>query len=187
MICLESPKLGGMEMSLRSVFRSMTALLFGAVVLVTAEFAGAASLADPTEKPILTVAGKISVTNKDGTAQFDRSMLEALGKASFSTNTPWYKEPVKFEGVSLAKLMDAVGATGDRIVSIALNDYSAEMPMEDARKFGVILALKRDGEYMTVRDKGPLFIVYPFDSNPDLKAQKYYSRSVWQVARIEVK
>jgi hypothetical protein len=30
-------------------------------------------------------------------------------------------------------------------------------------------------------------LIYPFDSNPDLKAQKYYSRSVWQVARIEVK
>ena len=45
----------------------------------------------------------------------------------------------------------------------------------------MILALKRDGEYMTVR-AGPIFIVYPFDSNPDLKVQKYYSRSVWQVA-----
>ena len=47
--------------------------------------------------------------------------------------------------------------------------------------------LKRDGEYMTSRDKGPLFIVYPYDSNPDLKNQKFYSRSVWQVAKIEVK
>ena len=49
------------------------------------------------------------------------------------------------------------------------------------------VALKRNGEYMTVRDKGPLFIIYPFDSDPELKAQKYYSRSVWQVALIEVK
>ena len=174
-------------MSLRSALRVLTASLFGTVVLVTANCVVAASLPAPTDKPILTVTGKITVTNKDGTAQFDRAMLEALGQTSFSTSTPWYKEPVKFEGVPLAKLLDVVGATGDRIVSVALNDYSAEMPMEDARKFGVILALKRDGEYMTVRDKGPLFIIYPFDSNPDLKVQKYYSRSVWQVARIEVK
>jgi hypothetical protein len=174
-------------MTFRLMFRTMTAMSFGIAVLVAASLADAASLPEPTEKPILTVTGKITVTNKEGVAQFDRPMLEALGAASFSTTTPWYKEAVKFEGVPLAKLMEAVGATGDRIVSIALNDYSAEMPMEDARKFGVILALKRDGEYMTVRDKGPLFIIYPFDSNPDLKAQKYYSRSVWQVARIEVK
>ena len=66
-------------------------------------------------------------------------------------------------------------------------DYSAEVPMEDIAKYNVILALKRDGEYMTPRDKGPLFIVYPYDSNPDLKNQKFYSRSVWQVAKIEVK
>ena len=176
-----------MSMILRSALRALTASLFGTVVLVTANCVAAQSLAAPSDKPILTVTGKITVTNKDGTAQFDRAMLEALGAASFSTATPWYKEVVKFEGVPLAKLLDAVGATGDRIVSVALNDYSAEMPIEDARKFGVILALKRDGEYMTVRDKGPIFIVYPFDSNPDLKVQKYYSRSVWQVARIEVK
>jgi hypothetical protein len=174
-------------MILRSALRFLAAASFAAVILVGANFAGAASLPEPTDKPILTVTGKIKVTNKDGTAQFDRAMIEALGQTSFSTGTPWYKEPVKFEGVLLAKLMDAVGATGDRIVSVALNDYSAEMPMEDIRKFGVILALKRDGEYMTVRDKGPLFIVYPFDSDPELKVQKYYSRSVWQVARIEVK
>jgi hypothetical protein len=177
----------GEQMMSRSALRFLAAPLFGAVALVAANFAGAASLPAPTDKPILTVTGKISVTNEDGTAQFDRAMLEALGTASFTTSTPWYKDPVKFEGVPLAKVMDAVGATGDRIISVALNDYSAEMPMEDARKFGVILALKRDGIYMAVRDKGPIFIVYPFDSNPELKVQKYYSRSVWQVARIEVK
>ena len=170
-----------------ALVRLLCAPVFGFAALVTANAAGAASLSSPGDKPILTITGKISVTNKEGAAQFDRAMLEALGESSFSTSTPWFKEPVKFEGVPLSKLMEAVGATGDRIVSFALNDYSAEMPMEDAQKLGVILALKRDGEYMSVRDKGPLFIVYPFDSNPDLKAQKYYSRSVWQVARIEVK
>ena len=83
--------------------------------------------------------------------------------------------------------MQTVGANGERLVAVALNDYSAELPMEDVAKYNVILALKRNGEYMPVRDKGPLFIVYPFDSNPDLKNQKFYSRSVWQLARIEVR
>ena len=114
-------------------------------------------------------------------------MLESLGMTSFVTKTPWYKEPSKFEGVPLEKLMSAVGASGDRIVVVALNDYSAELPMEDAKKYNVILALKRDGEYMGVRDKGPLFIVYPFDSDPDLQTLKFYTRSVWQIARIEIK
>jgi hypothetical protein len=167
--------------------KSIVAPVLGAFAFLAASFAGAAMLAVPADKPILAISGKISDTNKDGTAVFDRAMLEALGMTSFTTNTPWYKEPVKFEGVPLDKLMSAVGASGDRIVVVALNDYSAELPMEDAKKYNVMLALKRDGEYMSVRDKGPLFIVYPFDSNPDLKNQKFYSRSVWQIARIEVK
>jgi hypothetical protein len=51
----------------------------------------------------------------------------------------------------------------------------------------VILAIKRNGEYMSVRDKGPLFVIYPYDSSPDLKSQTYYARSAWQVAKIDVR
>ena len=170
----------------RSLFRSLAAAVFGAALLGTASFA-AGTLDKPADDPMLTISGKIAVTNGDGAARFDRAMLESIGMVSFSTQTPWYKEPVKFEGVPLDKLLEKVGANGDRIAAIALNDYSAEIPMEDIKKFGVILALKRDGEYMSVRDKGPLFVIYPFDSNPELKAQKYYSRSVWQVAKLEVR
>ena len=106
---------------------------------------------------------------------------------SVETTTPWYEGKVKFDGVPLTKLMKLVEAKGDRVSVIALNDYATEIPMADFGKYDVILALKRDGEYMPVRDKGPLFIIYPFDSNPELKSQTYYARSAWQVARIEVK
>lgn len=160
---------------------------FVAAAFAVVTGAAAFALTAPAEAPILTVSGNISVTNQGKTAQFDRAMLEALGQVSFVTNTPWYKEPVKFEGVPLAKLMEAVGAKGQRLTVVALNDYSADVPMEDVSRYNVILALKRNGEYLPLRDKGPLFVIYPYDSDPDLRNQKFYSRSVWQVARIEVK
>ena len=75
---------------------------------------------------------------------------------------------------------------GKTVKALALNDYATQIPMEDFAKFGVILALKRDGEYMPVRDKGPLFIVYPYDSKPELKSQTYYGRSAWQLKRLEI-
>ena len=170
------------------IFIKIRNIVLPALALVLVAGVGlAASLDQPKADSILTVSGKISVTNAQATAQFDRAMLEKIGMVSFTTMTPWYKEPVKFEGVPLAKLMAALEAKGEKIVVVAMNDYSAEVPMEDIAKYNVILALKRNGEYMTSRDKGPLFIVYPYDSNPDLKNQKFYSRSVWQVAKIEVK
>jgi hypothetical protein len=163
--------------------------LLGALVALLGimSVAHAASLESPKERPILTITGKIGVTNKDQTAQFDRAMLESLGLITIETTTPWYEGKVKFEGISLDKLMKLVEAKGERVSVIALNDYATEIPMADFGKYNVILALKRDGEYMPVRDKGPLFIVYPYDSNPELKSQTYFARSAWQVARIEVK
>jgi len=83
--------------------------------------------------------------------------------------------------------MQAVGATGTSVIAYALNDYSTEIPIEDFSRYPVLLALKRNGAYMPVRDKGPLFVIYPFDSKPELKNQTFYGRSVWQVAKIVVK
>ena len=140
----------------------------------------------PGERPILTISGRIG-NDKNTSIQFGRAMLESLGTVRFETTTPWYKGPVAFEGVPMDVLMRHVGAEGQRVIAIALNDYSSEIPFEDLRKYNVILALKRDGEYMPVRDKGPLFIVYPFDSDPELKSQTFYGRSVWQVAKLVVK
>ena len=137
-----------------------------------------------TEPPILTISGKITAS---GDATFTRSTLEAIGLRSFTTKTPWYDAPVTFEGVPMAQLMRKVGATGDRVTAVALNDYSTDIPMSDFEQFEVILALKRDGAYMPVRDKGPLFIVYPYDSNPILRSTTYTSRSAWQVSQLIVK
>lgn len=147
----------------------------------------AASLPRPADTPILTVTGKISQTNDGGRAVLDRAMLEALGTDGFVTQTPWYKRPVRFDGVRLSRLMSAVGAQGDRVLALALNDYSSELPIADFAKYGTLLALKRDGQYMPVTDKGPLFIVYPFDSDPQLQQDKFYMRSVWQVSALDVR
>lgn len=86
----------------------------------------------------------------------------------------------------MTKLYGRVGGSGQTVFVTALNDYTTEIPTADFARFGVLLALKRDGNYMPISDKGPLFIVYPYDSDPILQSQKYYSRSAWQVARMRV-
>ena len=167
--------------------RRALAILTAVFIPPIGRVAGAAQLSQPGAQPSLTVTGKIGVVNKDGSAQFDRAMLESLGTVSFSTHTPWYKEPVTFEGVPLVRLLDLLEVHADTLIAAALNDYTTEIPITDATKYGPILALKRNGEYMPVRDKGPIFIVYDYDSNSDLRSQKFYSRSAWQVTRIEIK
>ncbi len=146
-----------------------------------------AALVQPKGDPILTITGKITEKNTPaGEAVFDRDTLEALGMTSFTTKTPWYPNPVSFEGVPAKKIMEAVGAQGTLVTAIALNDYSTEIPITDFDRYNVLFAVKRDGAYMPVRDKGPIFIVYPYDTDPILHSRSYYGRSAWQVTRLVI-
>lgn len=163
--------------------------LLGAVLAAAVYGAplAAEGLKDPVESPILVVVGKIAKTNKGQKAVFDRPMLEAMAQQTIKTTTPWYTGTVGFEGVPISSFVKEIGATGDSLVFTALDDYTREIPIDDLVEKGAILALKRNGEYLSVSDKGPLFVVYPYDSSPELKSEKYYSKSVWQVRRIEVR
>jgi hypothetical protein len=144
------------------------------------------SLPLPTGKPILTISGHITQPNSGELAVLDRQTLEGLGQDGFETGTPWYSGRVRFDGVPMVKVMQAVGASGVTVRATALNDYTTDIPFSDFERFGVLLATKRDGNYMPIRDKGPLFIVYPFDRFPELQTHQYYSRAAWQVASLAI-
>ena len=135
---------------------------------------------------ILTVSGDIAATNAGETAEFDLAMLEELGTTEFETSTIWTDGPQSFEGVALDDLMAALGVEGGTLRATAINDYSIEIPVSDAVEGGPILAYRRDGRAMSIRDKGPLWVVYPYDENADYRTEVVYSRSVWQLDRIEV-
>lgn len=170
--------------------RAVGTLLLGGAALglpLPGRPARAGTLPAPQGNVILTISGKIANTNAEGqTAAFDRAALEAMGLSSFTTRTPWYPNPVTFEGVPAARVMEAVGAAGTTATAVALNDYSTEIPLSDFTRYNVLFALKRDGSYMPVRDKGPIFIVYPYDTDPILHSRAYYGRSAWQVSRITI-
>lgn len=148
--------------------------------------AWAGEFAKPVGKVILTLSGNIENTNDEGKADFDLASLERLGVVSFQTTSPWFNGPTTFSGIPMQKLMDYVGAKGSVVKVTALNDYTTQIPLSDFKKFNVILALKLNGEYMPVRHKGPMFIVYPYDSLPELSNQIYYSRSAWQVRSMRI-
>jgi len=145
-----------------------------------------APLPSPTGPVVLTVTGRIARTNAPGAARFDRAMLAALPQGSFTGETPWTKGRVSFTGPLGAALLDEVGAKGSVLKVVALNDYASEVPVEDFRRHPVILATHRDGTEMAVRDKGPVWIIYPMDRVPSLRNPEVYHRSVWQIRDIEV-
>ncbi len=58
--------------------------------------------------------------------------------------------------------------------------------MGDAVEGGPIIAYLLNGEEMSIRDKGPLWVIYPFDSDADFRSEVVFSRSIWQLDRLEI-
>jgi len=140
------------------------------------------------EDIILEVSGNISVTNtQQGTAVFDRKTLSSLPVTEIQTETPWTNGTLHFEGVLLRDLMEYLKATGNTLQATAINDYAIDIPIEDFQEHDVIIAYKMNGKVMSIRDKGPLWIIYPWSDTPSLRSELYHSRSIWQLIKISIK
>lgn len=170
------------EGGLRNFFLSCALIV--TIVTVAAGKLAAASLPDPSDTVILSISGKIVASNRGDAADFDRAMLQSVGMRVVESLTPWTDGLQRFEGVSLQALLDLVGADGDRLVAVALNDYRVEIPIGDASEHDVLLAMKHNGKWMSVRDKGPIWIIYPHQGNPKDIPDLHATRMVWQLRSL---
>lgn len=147
----------------------------------------AQQLAAPSDRVILEVAGALKNTNASDRARFDLKMLESIGVSKVTTSTPWTDGKPVFEGVLIRDLLKRVGASGDTVTPVAINDYKIDIPRAELEKYPVLLAFKMNGEPLKVREKGPLWIIYPRDEFPELDTKPIQSRWVWQVKELRLR
>lgn len=128
----------------------------------------------------------LQVTLAEETHSFTLSDLKSMPVSRFETTTIWTDGTQEFEGVSLEQLFETLSIDKGTITATAINDYAVEIPMTDAVEDGPIIAYHTNGEEMSRRDKGPLWVVYPYDSDIAYQTELVYSRSIWQLDRISV-
>lgn len=150
--------------------------------------AGAQDAAKPAVEAILTVSGAISQKNAGGSGYpLDLAALDNLPQTEFTTSTIWTKGKITYKGVELKTLLDQLGAKGKTLHMVAINDYAVDVPVTDAIAGGPILATRADGKPLSVREKGPIWLIYPFDAKPEYRSEVIYSRAIWQLKAIEVR
>ena len=140
----------------------------------------------PGKSVVLTVVGATAGNTASGNIEFDIATLERIGLVRFTSKNRWYNEPMTYEGVLGSAFLDAVGVP-DRATTIratALNDYVVRIPIEDLRRWPVVLALKLNGKYMSIRDKGPIWIVYPNHVFEELGGPAHQGKWIWQLKEI---
>ncbi|MGO4853426.1 oxidoreductase [Phaeovulum sp. W22_SRMD_FR3] len=141
----------------------------------------------PTGPIVLTVTGDISVTNQDGAAVFDDAMLATLPAISFTTTTNWTEGAHEFSGPALSTVLAALGAGPGIVDAKAANDYAVYFEPAEIGTDAPIITRLIDGKTFSLRDNGPLWVLYPYDSSADYETEKVYSLSIWQLASLHVR
>ena len=161
-----------------------TFLTAACVAVLLTTLASAETLPEPSGDVVLTISGEIQNETREGIVILDRDMLMAMPKVQFTTSTIWTENAVEFTGVSLQHVLEHAGFQGAGIEAVALNDYKVEIPAREIEDGAPIIAYLMNGEEMSARDKGPLWIVYPYDEDAKFRSEVVYSRSIWQLDRI---
>jgi len=115
--------------------------------------------------------------------------LSRLPQRELATSLPSPFEPggrPVWRGPLLADVLAAHGAVDPQAIRVgALTGYAADIPDTDLQRFEPLLAWQRDGRPMSIRQRGPLILMYPYDQYPELGADvRYLNRMVWQVDRV---
>ena len=133
------------------------------------------------EAAVLTVVE----ANQPTPIKLSLDAIKAMGRTEISTATPWTDGVQHFTGITGAEFVKSLKVTGGAVTAIAANDYQVTIPWDVLASDSTLIAYERNGEPMSVRDKGPLWIVFPFDSDAKYLTATYKSYSIWSLTSVE--
>jgi hypothetical protein len=114
--------------------------------------------------------------------------LSALKQQEIITSSLWTTGVNTFTGPNLKDVVELWGALDDiaEIHLIAFDNYQIDIPKDLINDTHPVVANRFNGEAYSLRQKGPLWIMFPFDESDDMQTGLYQSRAVWHLTTIEI-
>ena len=149
----------------------------------------------PPFPPIPQPAGnsdKVLIVNSDPSTScgakeliFSHKQLEELPQKTFTTKHTWSTEAQEFSGPLLSDVLKLVCPTTRDIYLRSLDQYSVMVNFSQIQKYEPILALKINGKTLTLREKGPLWVMINTDGFK-LPERGFDVMLVWQLYYIRI-
>lgn len=129
------------------------------------------------------------IRSSDGsrTVAVTEAMIEEAGPVTMQAilaGSDGQKQTVR--GPRLRDLLAHTGFSGSAVLARAHDDYEMVVPAEDYMTYDVVVAIEVDGQRLSLRTRGPAWIVYPTVEHPQLMGDVYQARSVWQIRDLTV-
>lgn len=126
----------------------------------------------------------LKVGGSEGEQSFSLAELDALPQHHFTTTTVWTSGMVEFSGPALIDVLTASGAASGALLLRASNDYSIILEPSMVEESVPIVATRMDGQTFDLRNRGPLWLVFPYDSDPRFRTESTFAASIWQLTGI---
>jgi hypothetical protein len=161
-------------MNVRSIWMTSALLALACALVVAGAGLGAAA------QPVLTVS------RGDTVVALTVADLEAMPQHTLVTSNEFTDGEVTYVGPLARDVLARIDLDGVRYLRLkALNDYYIDVPTKDFKRYDVIFALEANGQRLSRRDKGPLWLMYPISDHPELADPLYNARLIWQVVKVE--
>ncbi|AVW91352.1 MULTISPECIES: oxidoreductase [Roseobacteraceae] len=129
----------------------------------------------------------ISIEGTDERFEITDDMLLQLEQQSFQTSSLWTEGSPSYSGPSLTSVLSMVGIHEQNSMTfVGANDYKVDISPALIDDTYPIIANRIDGMPFSLREKGPLWIMYPFDKRKEYQTEPVYGAAVWQLVEIRV-
>lgn len=152
--------------------------------MMKAAFVGAALAASLS----LAHASEAVLTVTDGkqTLQLGTAQLAQLRQDAIETKTAWTQGETTFAGPAFTDVLNKAGFNGDTVTAESADGHAVAIPRTKLTSDGAILALTMNGAPLPP-DRGPFWIIFPYDRSADLKDKQHELWSASSVTKLTVR
>jgi hypothetical protein len=129
-------------------------------------------------------AEPLSITGPEGEFVLSQEDILAISNQELITATPWTDGNHAFRGAPLAAVLERAGIQRGWVNARGLNHYSINLPLNKVLASHAFLAVHMNGELMRIKDKGPFWIIFPWNDHSELLTRDVRSWSVWQLQSL---
>lgn len=116
--------------------------------------------------------------------ELTEDQLLAMDQAIVLTENEFVDGMGEFSGPLARDVIALMGDDLETVILTAVNDYAVPVPVADFIEYDVIFALSRNGENFSIRDKGPIWVIYPMSDHEELQDRVYNDRLIWQLVKV---
>jgi len=99
---------------------------------------------------------------------------------------PWEKASATYSGILLDEFVKKFGqADTNKITFKAIDDYQVDIPKNIWQSYKILLVTKVNGEYLDIKNKGPMRIVFPDYDASKKEYEVNLPLWLWMITQIE--